>query len=173
MKPPPLRKGKIALFFVFLLLFDFLSKYYTNLSIPKMSYLHPLYPFGGIPIFQDFLGSSLSINFVQNKGAAWGLFSGMPNLLFYSRIIIVIALMVYTVFFNSQKKRDPPLFLILTGALGNILDTIIYGYVVDMIHFTFGSYSFPVFNCADAMIFSGIFWLFLLSFRCSGCQKSE
>ncbi len=165
------RKGKIAIFFCFFLLVDFISKYYVRLLLPKMSALYTLYPFGGLPVFQNFLGSSFSINYVQNRGAAWGLFSGMPHLLFYTRIVIVVALIIYLFFFNKKPNQEIPLFFIVTGALGNIIDTIMYGYVVDMFHFTFGSYSFPVFNLADVMISLGIFWMFLLSLRCSSCRS--
>jgi signal peptidase II len=172
MKETLLRKGKISLFFFFLLSCDLLTKYYTYLFIPKMSYLHPFYPYGGIGIFRDFFGVTFSINYIQNVGAAWGLFSSFPHLLFAIRIVIVVGLLVYIFFFNSHKKRDLPLFFIFTGALGNIMDTILYGHVVDMIHFTFGHYSFPVFNLADMMISLGIIWLFILSFRCN-CKKKE
>jgi signal peptidase II len=52
------------------------------------------------------------------------------------------------------------LSLVLTGALGNILDYFLYGHVVDLFRFSFRGYSFPVFNCADVWIFLGVSSLF-------------
>ena len=47
------------------------------------------------------------------------------------------------------------------GILGNLIDRILYGYVIDFLSFTFGSYQFPVFNLADMGIVIGIGFLFI------------
>jgi len=130
-----------------------------------MSWLYPFYPYGGIGIFKDFLGISFSINYVDNTGAAWGLLAKYPHFLFSIRIFIVIGLLIYLAKFNFDKAKDLPLLLIITGAIGNILDFIFYRKVIDMFHFNFWGYSYPIFNLADAMITVGIVWLFITFFK--------
>lgn len=147
-----------------LLMMDILSKWYVHSNIPKMSWLYPVYPYGGIGIFKGFLGVNFSINYVQNSGAAWGAFSSYPTYLFYFRILIIISLVYYLIYSKLPIKKAFGFCLIITGAIGNILDHIFYGYVVDMFYLTFGSYSYPVFNVADSMITVGIAWVLLYSF---------
>jgi signal peptidase II len=158
-------KKKLFLFliiFVFFLLLDIFSKYLVYKNIPVMGWQNPIYPYGGIGIFKNFLSISFSIVHVQNTGAAWGILSDYTNLLFYLRILIVIFLVIYILFFNKDKKKDLPLFLITTGAIGNILDIILYNKVIDMFYFRFYKFSYPVFNLADAMITVGIIYLIII-----------
>jgi len=49
-----------------------------------------------------------------------------------------------------------PFALILTGAVGNVLDYFVYGHVIDMLHFVLWTYDFPVFNIADSLITLGV-----------------
>lgn len=146
-----------------LLLVDILTKYYTYLYIPKMSWSHPSFPFGGIGIFSNFFGISFSLNHVENLGAPWGIFSAYSSFLFVARLLIIASLVFYVSYFNRIKARQFPLWLIITGAVGNVIDYISYGHVIDMFHFIFWGYSYPVFNVADSMICSGIVLLILQS----------
>lgn len=155
-----MRFGALSLF---LLVSDICIKYYTVMHIPTMSWMHPFYPYGGIAVFKDFFGVSLSLNKVENLGAAWGLFAAYSDYLFYLRILVVIGLMVY-LFLNKNSWKAFPLMLIITGAIGNILDFVFYKHVIDMFHFNFFGYSYPVFNLADAMITVGIMLLIVFSF---------
>lgn len=149
---------------ILLLLSDIGLKYYTFKNIAKMTWADTSYPFGGIGIFQNFLnGISFSLNHVENIGAAWGIFSSYSDYLFLARIFIVLGLTIYVLFFNSYAFRKIPLFLIITGATGNIIDFFLYGHVIDMFHFNFWGYTFPIFNLADSMIFIGVCLLFFLS----------
>jgi signal peptidase II len=135
--------------------------------VNKMSWIYPSYPFGGIGVFRDFLGISFSINHVENTGAAWGIFNKFPSFLFFVRMVIVTGLIVYLAL-RSDRRRDLPLLLIITGAIGNMLDYIFYKKVIDMFHFNFWGYSYPVFNIADMMITIGIIWLFLVLIKKKG-----
>jgi len=119
------------------------------------------YPFGGIGIFSDFLGISFSLNYVVNTGAACGMFPEHPSLLFGLRIAIILALLVYLLFFNRGARGHFPLWLVATGAIGNAIDFGLYGQVVDFIHFNFWGRSFPIFNCADSYITIGVLSLLL------------
>ncbi len=145
-----------------LIIIDALLKYMVYCQFP-----HPLYsssyPYGGLAVFQNILGIDFCITKVTNSGAAWGIFSSYPIVLLIIRCATMLSVFIYACFLNDQKKRQLPLFLIIIGALGNILDFGIYGFVVDMFHLTFWGYSFPVFNFADSMIFLGISTLLLQS----------
>ena len=158
------RWTKLLILFFILLIIDFISKYYVQLNVAKMSWVHPFYPFGGIGVFKDFFGIIFSINFVENTGAAWGIFSKYPSILFYVRSVIVLGLILYLILFNLDKRKNIPFILIITGALGNILDYIFYRKVIDMFHFRFWGYSYPIFNFADVFITTGIIWLLITFF---------
>ena len=146
-----------------LLACDMISKYFVFYTLQTAHYVSPFYPYGGIGIFQNFLGIDFCLNRVTNLGGAWGSFASFPIVLLIVRIAIFFGVMVFTFFLNDEKKRRVPLLLIITGACGNILDSFIYGSVVDMLHFVLWGYSFPVFNFADMMIFLGVTTLALQS----------
>lgn len=163
-----MKKALVRDFFSFLfvsclIFFDQALKLWTHENIAKLSWLHPHYPYGGVPVFRYFFGVSFSLNYVQNLGAAWGLFSQYPTLLLVARIVMVLALIVFLLFFLKEKKRWWPLAMIIAGAIGNIFDAFFYGHVVDMFHFVFWGYSYPVFNLADSYITIGILILLLQS----------
>lgn len=114
------------------------------------------YPFGGVPLFSDFLGISFSLNTIVNTGAAWGLFAGYPGLLFGFRVVLVLGLGIYLYLFHRPMIRMASLWLVAVGAIGNAVDYLLYGHVIDFFHFVFWGYSFPIFNMADAYITLGV-----------------
>jgi signal peptidase II len=155
--------------FVFLLVIGLLCldgfvKHYTFSYIPKMSWMTPQYPYGGIGVFKDFFGMQFSINHVGNLGAAWGSFSAYSDYLLILRVFISLSLLAYILFVHKEFQKTLAFSLVLAGALGNILDFPFYGQVIDMFYFQFWGYSFPVFNLADVWITLGVAWLFYLSF---------
>jgi len=104
------------------------------------------------------LGIDCSLTHAINTGAAWGSFGSMPHLLVGVRIVLVAALIGYLCFSRSLPVSFRlPFILIISGALANILDFFLYGHVVDMIHFVFWGYDYPVFNVADSAICIGTF----------------
>lgn len=148
---------KIAIFLACLLGADITSKMIAIDWVPSMTPFDRSYPFGGIPIFANFFGISFSLNYVINTGAAWGLFAGHPGLLFALRTLIILGLASYLLFFQKGDGLPKfPTWLIVTGAVGNVIDYILYGHVIDFFHFTFWGRSFPVFNLADSYITLGV-----------------
>ncbi|MFS8563624.1 MAG: signal peptidase II [Rhabdochlamydiaceae bacterium] len=143
---------------------DYVSKAWVNFSISPVYFGRDVFPFGGIPIFHNFLGIDFCINHVFNHGAAWGLFSSMQNILLVVRIGVIVGLISYMIFSPKSTKYHFPLSLIVGGAIGNVVDYFVYGHVVDMFHFIFWGHSFAVFNVADSAIFCGIAWMILRSF---------
>lgn len=152
-----------ALAGIFILAADQYSKYLTHLYIPRMIHENQWYPYGGIGIFEDFLGIEFSLVHTVNYGAAWSMLSDYQNYLLAFRALFIAGLIGYLVFYNTKKSVVLPLTLVIAGAVGNMIDTLAYGHVVDMFYFVFWGYSYPVFNVADTAICIGIFSTVILS----------
>ena len=111
---------------------------------------------------QPFLPGLVELRTVHNYGAAWSSFSGMRWLLVAVTSVIVIAVAVVGFAAVPSSAIQPirhPLgvaagFLILSGGVGNIIDRVRLGYVVDMFHLEFWP-SYPVFNVADICVVCG------------------
>lgn len=148
---------------------DIASKNLTQFYFSPYGHASHIYPFGGISVFQ-FLGIDFCIHHVTNHGAAWGIGSSWQNLLLIARIAVVASLGVYLWFSKKAFSKRYGLALIVAGGLGNIIDYFIYGHVIDMFHFIFWGYSYPVFNVADTSIFFGIVSLLWKSKRETASQ---
>ncbi|MEC7838693.1 MAG: signal peptidase II [Chlamydiota bacterium] len=160
------RKKKFPLvvyFGVFIFLMDFITKLLVSRNLPLMGSDDLWYPYGGIPVFSNFLGIEFSLVHAINRGAAWGIFADYQGLLMIFRIILIGVVINYAIFFNKNRSYDYPFMLIICGALGNILDYFLYGHVVDMFNFVLWGYDYPVFNIADTAICVGIIWLVFFS----------
>lgn len=96
---------------------------------------------------------------VKNKGAAFGLFQSLGNTAFI--LISIIAILFILVMLFKTRDDRVSLSLILAGAVGNLIDRVRYGYVVDFIDLHIGKYHWPAFNIADSALSIGIFLLFL------------
>ncbi len=117
----------------------------------------------------DFLGGFLRISLVYNKGGVFGILQGYKNV-FLVVSIIVLAIMV--AYFFLEKNRTElfsiSMSLIISGAVGNIIDRLIADRpgVVDFISLGVdGIYRWPSFNVADAVIIVGAFLLVLVFYR--------
>lgn len=105
------------------------------------------------------------LTYVENKGAGWGIFSNHTWLLTVATIVVVIAAVSYMV---VKKPKDKLLQTAMTfmigGAIGNLVDRIRQGFVIDFFDFTL--INFPVFNIADCFITVGaaIFVVYVLFF---------
>ena len=140
---------------------DIILKGFTYDRIAPLDGTIIAYPYGGVAVFHDFLGIDFSLNYARNTGAAWGVFANFQGILVAARILVMVCLALYLWRKKISIVRRWALSLVLTGAIGNILDYFIYGYVVDMFYFVLWGYSFPVFNIADSLIFCGMVGLFL------------
>lgn len=145
------------------LVVDLASKWLVHQNLPLMNGHAYVYPYGGIGIFQNFLGIEFSISHATNRGAAWGILSNYQTALLAFRMVLVSGIMAYFWLSERHPSWRIPLALVLAGAVGNILDAFFYGHVVDMLHFVFWGYDYPTFNVADSAIFVGIAFLILSS----------
>ena len=104
----------------------------------------------------------LNIVHVENKGAAFSLLTNLGNNYFVAISIIAISVII---FYLSQLPKGLELFslsMILGGAIGNLIDRLRIGKVVDFIDIYIGGWHWPAFNVADSALTVGII-LFLLA----------
>ncbi len=147
--PKSLRKYCLGGFlFVFILLSDQLSKLIVVRHMRQGEWINVL------PFF--------NIVHVRNKGVTFGLLSGslQPIFLVILSLVVIGFLIDYV---RKNKNHLPFVSLIIGGAIGNIIDRIVYGSVVDFLDFHLGSYHWPAFNIADSAIVIGVFVLFFIS----------
>ena len=127
----------------FLFIVDQLSKYLININFASL-------------VNQDYI--LFKIDFVKNYGAAFNILSG--NRLILSFISLFISILLVYLIIKQNKYHNLDLYsysFILGGTLGNGVDRIFKGYVIDFINLNFKN--FPVFNIADISINIGFFLL--------------
>ena len=109
-----------------------------------------------IPVIEDVF----SFTYIHNYGAAWGLFS---NHRWVFIILTAVALVIMPILLYKYRKVhflfSFSLSLIIGGAIGNMIDRIGLGYVVDFLQATF--IDFPVFNIADVCVVCGAIMMFI------------
>lgn len=98
---------------------------------------------------------------VGNKGAAWGIFKDLPETMrvpFFVVLSAVALIVLLTLYYKSagQKLTQSALILIAGGAIGNLIDRIQIGYVIDFIDWHYGNAHWPTFNVADISISVGV-----------------
>ncbi len=119
-------------------------------------YLHKGYGYFVLPFF--------NIVRVENKGITFGMFSGaLPSIVWISLSLIIISSLI--VFVKKYTYYRIPIVLIISGAIGNVIDRIFYGAVIDFLDFHLFNYHWPAFNIADSSIFIGAMFLFFMSLK--------
>lgn len=142
---------KIILISILVLIIDILTKQLViNTMIEHQS----------IPIINNFF----SITYAKNTGVAFSFLEGKVPLIIIATTIIIIIILKYIKSTNPNKLESICYGLLLGGSIGNLLDRIIYGYVIDFLDFNICGYSYPIFNLADTFIVIGIFILIIFSF---------
>ncbi len=136
----------------------------TKLMIVNNSHKMP------IPVIDNFF----TITFVKNPGVAFGWFPDwrLPPILMALAMIIIIT--YYSLKLPEEERITRwALALLVGGAIGNLYDRVVYGFVVDFFLFHFGSFDFPVFNIADVIIDLGVFMLFVDIFFLSEDENED
>ena len=117
-----------------------------------------------------------NLAYVENRGCAWGMFQGQvwPLAVFG---LVALAFLIWkrkSVFTPSRLIPDPysliPECLLYAGILGNVIDRLFRGFVIDMFDFHWGIHHFPCFNVADSLICIAV-GLMLLSSLFEGRKK--
>jgi signal peptidase II len=113
------------------------------------------------------LGQSIVVNpflswtYLQNTGAAFSFLAGggmmQKSFLLVVSILVSIWIVIWTQRTPSiYRQKLLGQFLLLSGAVGNLIDRAQYGFVIDFIDVHFNSFYWPVFNIADSLIFVGV-----------------
>lgn len=138
-------KSLNKVYFIALIVFlmDFLSK---NFVINNFELLKSI----------ELIPNFFYITYLQNTGAAWSMFRNG------SLFIAIISFIIFILISNYIKKLKLENIwsiisfgFLLGGILGNFIDRVVYGYVIDFLDFKIFGYDYPVFNFADIMIVVG------------------
>ena len=133
----------------------------------------PLYE--RIPVVPSFF----DLTHLRNPGAAFSLFAQAPEWFRQPFFFVVpgIAIVALLVFLHQAKEEGLLLTIavsgVLAGAIGNLIDRIAYGEVIDFLLVYWGEYHWPVFNVADSCITLGVIGLLWTSFRAPSAPASS
>ena len=111
--------------------------------------------------------SFLNITFVRNTGISFGLFSngGLLNRYFFTILALIVGLTLLIIaFLNIDRIARFSLLFISAGAIGNAIDRIYFGGVIDFIDFFLYNLHWPAFNLADIFITLGVILLLFENF---------
>lgn len=160
-----------------LLLLDQLTKFWIVKNLAFNSYFYPE-DSDVIEVIKDFF----YIVHIGNEGAAWGLFSGHSEILALFTLIVLGALYKFRDHLELYRKSVQIAFgMLIGGALGNLIDRLLYGHVVDFLDFHLGvtipwilpEGRYPAFNIADSGIVVGVFIYVLTGFFHSKEERDE
>ena len=138
-------KKNISLIIIFfsIILFDQLTKILVvkNFQLYESMSIFPLF----------------NLTFVVNYGFAFGFLnnSSLNQIIVICVIFSIIAYSLYLLFKTQDQFFRFSLILVLSGAVGNFIDRVIHGFVIDFIDIYLGSYHWPAFNIADSSITLG------------------
>lgn len=109
---------------------------------------------------KEFIPGFLSLTHLRNTGAAWSLLEG-KMIFFYVITVIVSVVIIYLLIKNYKKSiwYSVGLSFVLAGAIGNFIDRVRLGNVVDMLQTDF--MNFPIFNVADSTLVVGVICIFI------------
>ncbi len=133
---------------LFIILLDQLTKYLVTKHIELSQ---------SIAIINDVF----YLTYVKNTGAGFGILEGWNTPLIFISLIVFGIILFYIDKLVKEKSMHIPIALILGGVIGNLLNRIFLGYIVDFIDFMI----WPAFNVADSCITIGILWLCILLVR--------
>jgi len=144
-----LKTPKALLLILFIIFFDQFTKYLA------LKFLAP----DGIIKLLPFL----NLVYVENTGTAFGMFKFLGSGFFIIIALVAIVFLAYMYFKDPQNWLIYS--LIIAGASGNIIDRLIYGYVIDFIDLHLSGLHWPAFNVADSAISIGIVLFLYRSFK--------
>jgi signal peptidase II len=122
--------------------------------------------------------SFFKLTYVRNTGAAFSFLSdagGWQRWLF--AVLAILISIIIAVWLTRLKKQETllavALSLILGGAMGNLIDRLAYGYVIDFLDVYYQTWHWPAFNVADSAITLGVMLMLLESFGLVGTKESN
>lgn len=119
-----------------------------------------------------------NLTHIRNRGAIFGFFSHSGSQFLYVMLTLAsLAALAFVIFYffktpTSERLMKISLSLILAGALGNLIDRIFRGYVIDFLDFYVKKWHWPSFNLSDASITIGAFFIIFIFFFRKGLKCS-
>jgi len=162
-------KNRYAIFFIILIPVLALDQW-TKFYVDSVMSLHDSFP-----VIKGFF----NITYVRNPGAAFGFLANASpvfrSIFFLSITVIAIALILYYIMKSAKEGMllTSSLSLILSGAVGNLIDRVRFGEVIDFLDVYLGSYHWPAFNVADSAISIGAVLLIMEMFKKKGQAAGE
>lgn len=155
-------KKKYLLIFTLIIIADQVSKFFIKVHFNPN-------PYKFITVITDFF----TIRYVENRGAVWGLFSDasqsiVPKIITGLSMIALVIVLYYFLKLKAECKWElVSLSFIIGGAVGNNIDRIVQGYVVDFLDVLVPiiKYHWPTFNVADSFISIGVVILIISIWR--------
>ena len=131
------------------LLLDHITKFFVTRNLEMNE---------SMPIIQNVF----HLTYITNTGTAFGLFKGV-NLVFVAFSVAVVVAVLYSIkqIKENEKSTQIAVGLLLGGALGNLMDRLVHGFVIDFLDFRI----WPVFNVADSAISVSVVMLVVLLWR--------
>jgi len=154
--------------FLFFLLLSSLA-----ILLDQWSKLEILKFFIGKEISEVEITNLFNLVLVHNQGISFGILANHNQPVILIFISVVISLILFIWLFRTKEKivifATP---LIIGGAIGNVIDRVKYGAVIDFLDFHIGNLHWPAFNFADSFVFIGVCLLLISSFfEGKNCEK--
>ena len=131
-------------------------------QISKLLVVNLLTKTDSITIIKNFF----YLTYINNDGAAFSILVGKRIFLILIAVLAIVMLIRYIKKNNIQNKLElVSISLIIGGSLGNLMDRVVRGYVIDFLDFKIFNYNFPIFNLAATFIVIGVFLLLLKEIR--------
>ena len=131
-------------------------------QISKLLVVNLLTKTDSITIIKNFF----YLTYINNDGAAFSILVGKRIFLILIAVLVTVMLIRYIKKNNIQNKLElVSISLIIGGSLGNLMERVVRGYVIDFLDFKIFNYNFPIFNLADTFIVIGVFLLLLKEIR--------
>lgn len=107
-----------------------------------------------------------NLTYVENRGAAWGIFNGNYWFLIITTVVALAFILWFIFRMKEYKKIDIISYsMLIAGIIGNFIDRLVRGYVIDFFDFKIFNYYFPVFNIADILIVVSVIIMVICCFR--------
>lgn len=169
----------IRLLFFFFLCYDITGDLMKKISL--LSFIWIIVDFSvkliihnNISLFSsvNVIPNFFSLTYVRNTGAAFSILEGKRIIFIIIALFAIYFIYKFLIKDNELKKYDVCCYsLLIGGIIGNLIDRVIYGYVIDYLSFNILGYNAPIFNLADTFIVISVILLVVKSFKEEVCKK--
>ncbi len=145
--------------------------YFLSLILVIADQLTKLMVLGSLELYESIeITSFFSLTHVHNYGAAFSFLADEDGWQQYFLVSISAIASIAVILWMSKTSTNQPykliaLSLILSGAIGNLIDRAVFGFVIDFINLHYQDFYWPVFNVADTAITLGVILLLLVDFK--------